>query len=142
MTSVLDLLVSFLVVCCVQDIALPTSGLVRGFVCATSFSVCYIREDSRGVLTFATSSLCPTIFIIDVNVFLIVDCLLRVLVPSILVIICGLMTDSSRVFRLVRADLVVIIVSTLKPSTSTKCALTVRDLFELWQVVVVVEAMQ
>ena len=46
-TSVLDVLVSLLVFCSLQDIALPTSGLVKGFVCDTSFSDCYFREDSE-----------------------------------------------------------------------------------------------
>ena len=55
-TSVLDVLVSLLVFCSLQDIALPTSGLVKGFVCDTSFSDCYFREDSRGFLSFASSS--------------------------------------------------------------------------------------
>ena len=100
--SILEVLVSVFVVCWSQGLALSNFGVDRDFGCGTTSSAWEVHGDLRRPSKLVVSSSFPDIFALDVTEFLFGDCGFQVLVSSILVIICGLVTASSRVFRRAR----------------------------------------
>ena len=100
--SLLEVLVSVLVICWSQGLALSNSGLDQDFGCGSTSDVWKFRGDSRKPLKLAVSSSFSDVFDLDVTEFLFGDCVFRVLVSSIVVIVCGLVTASSRVVQSVR----------------------------------------